>query len=79
MSGKRRTFCPQEGAIYENHGGGTFCCQGGIRKGPFGWAATFQNTKSGWTFEARGIHSYMDGSIDWDYSVMDRFLKPGEM
>ena len=73
MSGKRRPFQPEEGGIYENHGGGTFCCLGKIRKGPLGWAATFQNTKSGWTFQANGIHGYPDGSIDWNFSTGGHF------
>ena len=71
---RRRPYRPIAGAIYENHGGGIFRCMGQIAKGPLGWEARFRNIKSGWEFEARGVHSYQDGRIDWDYSVHGRFV-----
>lgn len=69
----RKHFKPEKGTIYANHGGGTFRCITAPRQCHIGIAAMMQNTKSGWTFEARGIHSYEDGSIDWDYSVAGHF------
>jgi len=69
MKKDRRPFEPERGTIYMNHGGGTFRCLTAPRRCFIGIAAMMQNTKSGWTFEARGIHTYDDGSIDWDYST----------
>ena len=30
--------------------------------------ALFQNVKSGWTFTAKGVIQYVDGTIEWDHS-----------
>lgn len=77
MNRSRKPFKPEKGTIYENNGGGTFECVGQARYGHIGWEANFRNVKSGWTFEARGVHRYPDGKIDWDYSVQGRFLVKG--
>ena len=69
----RLHYKPECGCIYQNHGGGIFRCIKAPRRCHIGIAARMQNTKSGWTFEARGIHRYEDGSIDWDYSVDGHF------
>ena len=74
MKARRKPFRPKPGKIYENHGGGIFRCEGKVRYGHIGWEANFRNVKSGWTFEARGVHVYEDGRIDWDYSVQGRFI-----
>ncbi len=75
MKRERRAFAPEKGVTYDNHGGGTFQCVGEARRtNLWGWCADFMNVKSGWKFEARGIHRYPDGRIDWDYSVMGRFV-----
>lgn len=69
----RRPFNPCRGSIYAAHGGGTFFCLSRGRRENSGFCATMQNIKSGWTFEAKGIHVYTDGTIDWDYSINGRF------
>ena len=69
----RRHYRPEKGTIYRNHGGGTFRCLEHPTQGHIGAEAWMQNTASGWTFQARGIHRYEDGSIDWDYSVDGHF------
>ena len=69
----RKHFTPERGTIYDNHGGGTFVCVGVPYRCHIGIAARMQNIKSGWTFTARGIHKYEDGTIDWDYSVDGQF------
>ena len=71
---KRKPFAPVRGKVYDNHGGGTFLCTGQAWKTDQGWFASFRNVKSGWTFQARGICVYPDGTIDWDYSVHGRFI-----
>ena len=37
------------------------------------YCAEMQNIKSGWTFIAKGIIRYNDGTIEWDYSVGGHF------
>ena len=50
--------------------------------GPMFWNAAggcsnasgvFQNIESGWTFTAKGVIQYIDGSIEWDHSVDGHF------
>ena len=67
-----RRFTPNEGEIYENAGGGRYCCQR-VRYG--GHEAWMQNTVSGWTLVAHGITRYEDGTIEWDYSTDGHFEK----
>lgn len=74
MANKRtRTvpFAPEPGAIYQNHGGGTFRC---IRSLGL-TTAEMQNTKSGWTFTTHSCRLYGNGTIEWDYSTSGRFEK----
>ena len=33
----------------------------------------FRNVKSGWTFIAKGIIQYVDGTIEWDHSTDGHF------
>ena len=61
-------FCPEEGMIYRNAGGGTYRCERS-----YGTKARMVNTKSGWDFIAHGCRIYFDGSIEWDYSTDGRF------
>lgn len=68
---QRRSFKPERWTVYENHGGGTFRC---LAVDQYYNSAQMQNTRSGWTFQARGLHKYQDGTIDWDYSVGGQFL-----
>lgn len=61
-------FCPVEGIIYRNAGGGEFkCTHSGVAGG---W---FVNIKSGWKCLAHGCRQYSDGSIEWDYSTDGHF------
>lgn len=71
----RRPYKPERGAVYENHGGGVFRCMTTPSKNLSGYYATMQNIKSGWTFQAIGIHRYQDGTIDWDYSTNGIFWR----
>ena len=74
MSKGRRAFGPEKGKVYENHGGGTFICTSTPwRHMATGVCAWMCNVKSGWTFCAKGIGIYPDGTIDWDYSIGGHF------
>jgi hypothetical protein len=56
---------PVAGRIYTNRGGGAYRC---IKSEEYG-TPVFQNTKSGWTFQAKGVIQYVDGTIEWDHSI----------
>ena len=73
MTSARTRFTPKAGEVYENQGGGPYLCTHTQAAAPF--SAEMQNTKSGWTFTAKGVGIYEDGRIDWDYSVGGRFEK----
>lgn len=63
-------FCPEEGQIYRNAGGGEFLCiKSDYTDG------RFINIKSGWEFDAHGCRQYFDNSIEWDYSTSGHFTK----
>lgn len=73
---------PVVGQIYTNRGGGRFRCIAPAMAGPMFYNATggssnasgvFQNIASGWTFTAKGIIQYIDGTIEWDHSIDGRF------
>ena len=73
---------PVVGEVYTNRGGGRFRCIAPADNGPMFWngaggfsnaSGVFQNVESGWTFTAKGIIQYIDGSIEWDHSVDGRF------
>ena len=75
---KGRRIQPIVGEIYTNRGGGI----APAANGPMFWNAAggcsnasgvFQNIESGWTFTAKGIIQYIDGSIEWDHSIDGRF------
>ena len=75
---KGRPLAPTVGQVYVNRGGGRYLCRAlmtncGIQY--FNAAgcsssttALFQNVKSGWTFTAKGVIQYVDGTIEWDHS-----------
>lgn len=69
---KRKPYKPQIGEIYQNHGGGEFICRKSWRIGQE-TRARMENTRSSWSFEARDVRIYEDGSIDWAYSVGGKF------
>ena len=69
-------------AVYTNRGVGRFRCIAPADNGPMFWNAAggcsnasgvFQNIESGWTFMAKGVIQYIDGSIEWDHSTDGRF------
>lgn len=73
---------PEVGKVYANRGGGQFRCIAPADDGPMFYNAAggfsnssgvFQNIKSGWTFTAKGIIQYIDGTIEWDRSINGRF------
>ena len=40
--------------------------------------ARFRNVRSGWTFTAKGIIQYIDGTIEWDHSSDGHFANKDE-
>lgn len=79
---KGQRIQPVVGEVYTNRGGGRFRCIAPADNGPMFWngaggfsnaSGVFQNVESGWTFTAKGIIQYIDGSIEWDHSVDGRF------
>ena len=74
MSKNRRKnpkpFAPARGEIYTNAGGGRYLCESGGSH-EFAWMT---NIASGWSFTAKGIVQYDDGTIEWDYSTDGAFL-----
>lgn len=76
------SFAPQKGQVYRNRGGGQFRCIANLNEGTTYYngagassrtVAEFQNTESGWTFVAKGIIQFVDGTIEWDHSCDGRF------
>lgn len=79
---KGQSMEPVVGQIYTNRGGGRFRCIAPATAGPTFWNAgggssnasgVFQNIASGWTFTAKGIIQYIDGTIEWNHSTDGRF------
>lgn len=77
-----RRMEPVVGQVYTNRGGGQYRCIAPAEAGPTLYNAAggfsnasgvFQNIKSGWTFTAKGIIKYIDGTIEWDHSIGGRF------
>lgn len=73
---------PIVGQVYTNRGGGRFRCIAPAATGPMFYngaggsssaSGVFQNIESGWTFTAKGIIQYIDGTIEWDHSTDGRF------
>lgn len=69
---------PAFGKVYLNRGGGEYRCLSrtpltgttyyNASGGSSDTMALFRNVKSGWTFFAKGIIQYIDGTIEWDHS-----------
>ena len=77
-----RRMEPVVGQVYTNRGGGHFRCIARPMPGTMYYnsaggssstTAVFRNVKSGWTFVAKGIIQYIDGTIEWDHSIDGRF------
>ena len=84
---KGKHFEPVVGEVYINRGGGSYRCIATSKAGPMFYnaaggfscaSAVMQNEKSGWTFTAKGIIQYIDGTIEWDHSIGGRFEKAKE-
>lgn len=79
---KGQSMEPVVGQVYTNRGGGRFRCIALADAGPIFYNAAggfsnasgvFQNIKSGWTFTAKGIIQFIDGTIEWGHSTDGRF------
>lgn len=79
---KGRRLVPIAGQVYTNRGGGQYRCIARAEDGPAFYnaaggysvvTAVLQNTESGWTFTAKGVIQYIDGTIEWDHSVGGHF------
>ena len=80
---KGQPLTPTVGQVYANRGGGEYRClvlvteHGTLYFNPGGGSSStsgvFQNVKSGWTFTAKGIIQYIDGTIEWDHSSDGHF------
>lgn len=80
---KGKPLTPAAGQVYANRGGGRYLClSAGTVSGPVcfnaagcasGASGVFRNVASGWTFTAKGIVQYADGTIEWDHGVDGRF------
>lgn len=75
-------FEPVVGEVYTNRGGGNYRCIAPSKVGPMFYnaagefsnaSAVMRNETSGWTFTAKGIIQYLDGTIEWDHSIDGRF------
>ena len=83
-----RPLIPVDGQIYLNRGGGEYRCIDQMPTagttyynasgGSSSTAARFRNVRSGWTFTAKGIIQYIDGTIEWDHSSDGHFEKEGD-
>ena len=75
---KGRPLTPTVGQVYVNRGGGRYLCRALVTDHGTQYfnaagcssstTALFQNVKSGWTFTAKGVIQYVDGTIEWDHS-----------
>lgn len=79
---KGQSMEPVVGQVYTNRGGGRFRCIALTDAGPIFYNAAggfsnasgvFQNIESGWTFTAKGIIQFIDGTIEWGHSTDGRF------
>lgn len=70
---KRMRFTPTPGEVYRLRNGSEYKCLCVAADMPY--QAILQSTTSRWTFLAKGIGRYENGTIDWDYSIGGRFEK----
>ena len=76
---KGHPLTPTVGQVYINRGGGRYLCcalvtdHGTQYFNAVGSSSStvgiFRNVKTGWTFTAKGVIQYVDGTIEWDHSV----------
>lgn len=81
---KGTRFEPVVGEVYTNRGGGNYRCIAPSDVGPTFYnaaggfsnaSAVMRNEKSGWTFTAKGVIQYIDGTIEWNHSIDGHFEK----
>ena len=75
---KGQPLTPTVGQVYVNRGGGRYLCRALVTDHGTQYfnaagcssstIAVFRNVKSGWTFTAKGVIQYVDGTIEWDHS-----------
>ena len=79
---KGQRFEPTVGQVYTNRGGGRYRCLAPSAAGPMFYnaaggfsnaSAVMQNVESGWTFTAKGILQFIDGTIEWGHSINGHF------
>lgn len=80
---KGQPLTPTVGQVYINRGGGKYRCRALVTDhgtqyfnavgGSSSTVGIFRNVKIGWTFTAKGIIQYVDGTIEWDHSTDGRF------
>lgn len=80
---KGRPLTPTVRQVYINRGGGRYLCRALVTDhgtqyfnaagGSSSTTAVFRNVKTGWTFTAKGLIQYVDGTIEWDHSSDGRF------
>ena len=75
---KGQPLTPTVGQVYTNRGGGKYLCSALVTDYGTQYfnaagcssstTAVFRNVMSGWTFTAKGVIQYVDGTIEWDHS-----------
>ena len=80
---KGRPLVPAFRQVYLNRGGGEYRCLSrtpltgttyyNASGGSSDTMARFRNVASGWTFFAKGIIQYIDGTIEWEHSSDGHF------
>lgn len=80
---KGQPLTPTVRQVYINRGGGRYLCRALVTDhgtqyfnaagGSSSTTAVFRNVKTGWTFTAKGLIQYVDGTIEWDHSSDGRF------
>lgn len=81
---KGQPLTPTVGQVYVNRGGGRYLCRALVTDhgtqyfnaagGSSSTTAVFRNVESGWTFTAKGVIQYVDGTIEWDHSSDGHFV-----
>lgn len=81
---KGQPLTPTVGQVYVNRGGGRYLCRALVTDHGTQYfnaagcssstTAVFRNVTSGWTFTAKGVIQYVDGTIEWDHSSDGHFV-----
>lgn len=80
---KGQPLTPTVGQVYINRGGGRYLCRALVTDhgtqyfnaagSSSSTVGIFRNVETGWTFTAKGVIQYVDGTIEWDHSTDGRF------